>query len=259
MVDVRDLMRLDGRVAVVTGGARGIGRETAETLAVAGARVVLADLDKDEAEAAADEIRALGHRATTILADVANEASVASMVEATLEREGRLDILVNNAGIAIRRPAVDLALGDWDKVLSVNLTGSFLCARAAARIMIAAGAGGAIVNVASIMGLSGGGLYPNVSYQATKGAIVNMTRALAVEWAPYAIRVNAVAPTYVRTDLIGPILKDPELVARIVAMTPLRKLAEPSDIAAAIVFLASSAAAMITGHTLAVDGGFLAQ
>ena len=259
MVDVRDLMRLDGRVAVVTGGARGIGRETVETLAVAGARVVLADLDKDEAEKAADEMRALGHRATAVVADVANEASVASMVEATLEREGRLDILVNNAGIAIRRPAVDLALGDWDKVLSVNLTGSFLCARAAARIMIAAGAGGTIVNVASIMGLSGGGLYPNVSYQATKGAIVNMTRALAVEWAPHAIRVNAVAPTYVRTDLIGPILKDPELVARIVAMTPLRKLAEPSDIAAAIVFLASSAAAMITGHTLAVDGGFLAQ
>src|SRR5882757_2179768 len=119
MVDVRDLMRLDGRVAVVTGGARGIGRETVETLAVAGAHVVLADLDKDEAEKAADEIRALGYRATAVLADVGNEASVASMVEATLEREGRLDILINNAGIAIRRPAVDLALGDWDKVLSV--------------------------------------------------------------------------------------------------------------------------------------------
>ena len=103
--------------------------------------------------------------------------------------------------------------------------------------MISSGAGGTIVNVASIMGLSGGGLYPNVSYQATKGAIVNMTRALAVEWAPRAIRVNAVAPTYVRTDLIGPILKDPELVARIEAMTPLRKLAEPADIAAAIAFL----------------------
>jgi NAD(P)-dependent dehydrogenase (short-subunit alcohol dehydrogenase family) len=184
---------------------------------------------------------------------------VNSMVQATLKREGRLDILVNNAGIAIRRPAVDLARGDWDKVLSVNLTGSFLCARAAAGPMIAAGNGGAIVNVASIMGLSGGGLYPNVSYQATKGAIVNMTRALAVEWAPNVIRVNAVAPTYVRTDLIGPILKDPELVARIEAMTPLRKLAEPADIAAAIAFLVSPAAAMVTGHTLAVDGGFLAQ
>ena len=258
MVDVRDWMRLDGRVAIVTGGARGIGRETAETLAEVGAHVVLADLDMQAVESAAAEIRASGRHATATVANVADEASVNAMVQATLEREGRLDILVNNAGIAIRRPAVDLALDDWDKVLSVNLTGSFLCARAAARPMIAAG-GGAIVNVASIMGLSGGGLYPNVSYQATKGAIVNMTRVLAVEWAAHAIRVNAVAPTYVRTDLIGPILKDPELVARIEAMTPLKKLAEPADIAAAIAFLVSPAAAMITGHTLAVDGGFLAQ
>jgi NAD(P)-dependent dehydrogenase (short-subunit alcohol dehydrogenase family) len=109
------------------------------------------------------------------------------------------------------------------------------------------------------MGLSGGGLYLNVSYQVSKGALVNLTRALAVEWAPHAIRVNAVAPTYLRMELIGPILKDPELVARIEAMTPLRKFAELADIAAAIAFLVSSVAAMITGHTLAVDGGFLAQ
>jgi 2-deoxy-D-gluconate 3-dehydrogenase len=259
LADLDKLMRLHGAVAIVTGGARGIGRETAETLAAAGARVVVADLDQSAAQETAAEMSAAGLCASAVAVDVSDEASVEAMVRLTIEAQGGVNVLVNNAGIAIRRPAVELALSDWDKVVSVNLTGAFLCARAAARPMIAAGAGGAIINVASIMGLSGGGLYPNVSYQATKGAIVNMTRALAIEWAPYRIRVNAVAPTYVRTQLIEPILSDPDLVARIEAMTPLGRLAEPRDVAAAIAFLASPAAAMITGHVLAVDGGFLAQ
>jgi NAD(P)-dependent dehydrogenase (short-subunit alcohol dehydrogenase family) len=125
--------------------------------------------------------------------------------------------------------------------------------------MIAAGRGGAIVNVASIMGLSGGGLYPNISYQASKGAVVNLTRSLALEWAPHRIRVNAVAPTYVRTDFIKAIVDDPQLVSRIEAMTPLGRLAEPDEVADAVLFLASPGAAMVTGHILAVDGGYLAQ
>jgi NAD(P)-dependent dehydrogenase (short-subunit alcohol dehydrogenase family) len=143
-------------------------------------------------------------------------------------------------------------------VVDVNLTAVFLCCRAAARLMIPAG-GGAIVNVSSIMGLSGGGLYPNVSYQSTKGAIVNMTRALAVEWAGNGIRVNSVAPTWVRTELTQGLFGNAELVERILGMTPMRLMAEPEDIADAIVFLASDKARMITGHTLPVDGGFLAQ
>ncbi len=255
MADVHTLLRLDGRLAVVTGGARGIGRATVSALASAGAKVAILDLDQAASAAGAAEVAADGGRAFALAADICDESSVDAAFSEAVKREGGVDILINNAGIAIRRPAVELALADWEKVIAVNMTGAFICARVAARHMIAGGKGGAIVNVASIMGLSGGGLYPNISYQASKGAIVNMTRALAVEWAPNGIRVNAVAPTYVRTQLIAPILQDPELVARIVAMTPLKRLAEPEEVAAAICFLASPAAAMITGTVLPVDGG----
>ncbi len=256
MSDVPLRMRIDGAVAVVTGGARGIGRATALSLADAGARVVIADLD---VAASGEVVAERGGEIWACQADVAKEDSVDALFDEVVRREGRLDILVNNAGVAIRRPAVDLALADWEKVVAVNMTGAFLCARSAARHMIAGGRGGAVVNVASIMGLSGGGLYPNISYQTSKGAVVNMTRALAIEWAPHGIRVNAVAPTYVRTQLTAPLFEDPEMAARIEAMTPLKRLAEPADVAAAICFLASPAAAMITGHTLPIDGGFLAQ
>jgi len=243
---------LAGKTAIVTGAGSGIGKAAAEALASAGATVVVADLNLAAARAVASALPS----AIAIEADVTREADIEAMLDAA---PGRIDILVNNAGLAIRRPSVELSAEDWNKVVEVNMTAVFLCSRAAARRMIADGKGGAMVNVASIMGLSGGGLYPNISYQTTKGAVVNMTRALAVEWAPHTIRVNAVAPTWVRTPFIKPILEQPDLVARIEAMTPLRRLAEPEDVAAAILFLASPGAAMVTGHTLPVDGGFLAQ
>ena len=202
---------------------------------------------------------AIGEGALSLRADVADEASLEAAFSEVVARCGAIDILVNSAGAAIRRPAVELSLADWQKVVDVNMTGTFLCCRIAARAMIARGQGGAIVNVSSIMGFSGGGLYPNISYQTTKGGIVNLTRALAVEWASHGIRVNGVAPTYVRTPFIAPLTADPALVAKIEAMTPLGRLAEPEEVAAAILFLAGPGASMITGHTLPVDGGFLAQ
>jgi NAD(P)-dependent dehydrogenase (short-subunit alcohol dehydrogenase family) len=246
--------RLDGKVAVVTGGARGLGRAAAELLAEAGAAVAI--LDRDAAAGAKTAGGIAG--ASFHPVDVTEEASVEAAMAAVVARHGGIDVLVNNAGIGLRHPAVDHPLADWDKVVAVNLTGVFLCARTAARTMLARG-GGAIVNLASIMGFSGGGVYPNVSYQATKGAVVNMTRALAVEWAKSGIRVNAVAPTWVKTDLTAALLAQPDVLARIEALTPMARLATPEEVAHAILFLASPAAAMVTGHTLPVDGGFLAQ
>jgi NAD(P)-dependent dehydrogenase (short-subunit alcohol dehydrogenase family) len=258
---IEALFGLSGRVAIVTGGASGIGLSTVELLAGAGAKVAVVDRN---AEAAEQALIKAGGDGIALAADVAEEAAVERATDAVMQKFGRVDILVNCAGIAIRRPAVEVSLADWDKVMAVNTTGSFLFSRAVARHMIAQrldgrGNGGSIVQTASIMGFSGGGLYPNISYQTSKGAVVNMTRALAVEWAPHNIRVNAVAPTWVKTPFISGLMEHPDLIKRIEAMTPLARLAEPEDVAAAILYLVGPAAGMVTGHTLFVDGGFLAQ
>lgn len=248
--------RLDGRTAAITGGANGIGLATARLFTEAGAKVLLLDRDPD---ALGSAVRSLPGSVGMQL-DVADAKAVDHCFAQLAADHGPLHVLVNNAGMAIRRPSLELELEDWNAVVAVNLTGAFLCARAAARHMPTVGdGGGAIVNTASIMGLSGGGLYPNISYQTTKGGLVNMTRALAVEWAARGIRVNAVAPTWTRTGFIGQLEAQPELMTRIRAVTPLGRMAEPEEVAHAVLFLASPAANMVTGHVLAVDGGFLAQ
>jgi NAD(P)-dependent dehydrogenase (short-subunit alcohol dehydrogenase family) len=226
-------LSLKGKTAVVTGGAKGIGAATARTLEQAGARVEVLDLEH-------------GH-------DVTRE----SVARDAFAKIGVIDILVNNAGRAVRTSAVEVKKEDWDAVIDLNLTATFLCSRLAHPHMKKRG-GGAIVNLASIMGFSGG-IYPNASYQASKGGVVNLTRALALEWAADNIRVNAVAPTYVRTDLTTPIFANPELLKTVMGHTPLGRLPEPEDIAAAILFLCSDAARCITGVTLPVDSGYLAR
>ena len=228
---------LKEKVAVVTGGAKGIGAATAKLLEKAGARVEILDIER-------------GH-------DVTQEQTVKEALTSTANRFGGIDILVNNAGRAVRKTAVEVKKEEWDAVLELNLTALFLCSRLAHPHMKKRG-GGAIVNLASIMGLSGG-IYPNASYQASKGGVVNLTRALALEWAADNIRVNAVAPTYVRTDLTVPIFSNPEVLKTVLAHTPLGRFPETDDIAAAIVFLCSDAARCITGVTLPVDSGYLAR
>ena len=242
-----NLMSLEGKIAVVTGGAKGIGAATARTLERAGARVAVFDLSTNPATGSA----------VVFALDITNEVDVKDAFARVSDELGGIDILVNNAGRVARKPAVDLPVEEWQAVLDVNLTATFMCSRIAHPYMKKRG-GGAIVNVASIMGLSGG-LFPNASYQASKGGVVNLTRAQALEWAADGIRVNAVAPTFVDTEMTTAIFSNPDLLNSVMQHTPLGRLPNTDDVAAAILYLCSGAARCVTGIVLPVDSGYLAR
>jgi NAD(P)-dependent dehydrogenase (short-subunit alcohol dehydrogenase family) len=233
--------RFTGKIAVVTGGAKGIGAATTHMLQREGAFVAVFDLDETGGYSV----------------DITNEAAVRDRLADVAKQFGGIDILVNNAGRVARKPAVDLEIGEWKSVLDVNLTATFACSRLVHPYMKARG-GGAIVNMASIMGLSGG-LFPNASYQASKGGVVNLTRALALEWAADNIRVNAVAPTFVRTDMTTAIFSNPDVLNTVMQHTPLGRLPEADDVAAAVLYLCSDAARCVTGIVLPIDSGYLAR
>jgi len=253
------LRRFDvtGQVALVTGAARGIGRACALALAHAGADVALGFRDAGATGDVADAIRALGRRALPLQMNVARREQVAAAVAETLRAFGRLDILVNNAGIGPPNPAESVTEADFDETVAVNLKGTFFVSQEVGRAMIAAGHGGRIINLSSQAGFVA--LPTESVYCMTKAAIAHLTKCLAVEWAAHGINVNAVAPTFIRTPGTVKWLEDEDFRRGLLARIPLGRVGDPPDVAAAVVFLASPAAAMITGTTLLIDGGWTAR
>ncbi len=254
---LEDLFSLRGQVAFITGGGRGIGKETGLLLAKAGAKVAIIDRDEEAARDAAESILAQNGEALWVTADVSKSDDVKRSFSTVFDRFGRLDVMVNNAALVRRLPALETSIEVWREVMEVNLNAAFVCSCEAVKIMKSNS--GSIINIVSIMGLSGGGVYPIASYHASKGGLISLTRGLAVEWASRGIRVNAVAPTWVRTEFTRALLDDAEMSRNLLELMPLRKFADTIDVAAAVLYLASPAAKLVTGHVLAVDGGYLAR
>jgi 2-deoxy-D-gluconate 3-dehydrogenase len=251
---------LAGLTALVTGAGSGIGQAAASALAAAGARVAVTELPErmERAEATAAALKESGGEASALALDVRDLQSIAACVEAAARvGDGRLDILVNNAGLNVRQPAFEVTEDAWDLVLDTNLKGLFFTAQAAGRVMRdQQPAGGSIVNIASIMGLVG--YNDRAAYCSSKAGVVNLSRVLAIEWAAHDIRVNAICPTFVETPLTRVMFENEAIKTDILARTPAGRLATPEEVAAAIVFLATPAARMITGSALTIDGGWTA-
>jgi 2-dehydro-3-deoxy-D-gluconate 5-dehydrogenase len=251
------LFDLTGRVALVTGGNGGIGLGMARGMAEAGAAIAIAGRNAAKSEAAATELAKLGVKTAVVSGDVADEAQCRKLVEETVARLGRLDILVNNAGINIRKPAHELALAEWKEVLDTNLTSTFVCSQAAYPAMKEAG-GGKIVNIGSMLSIFGAGFAP--AYGASKGGVVQLTKALASGWAKDNIQVNAVLPGWIDTELTRAAREQVRGLNSLVLMrTPAARWGVPGDLAGVAVFLASRASDFITGASIPVDGGYSVQ
>ncbi|MDI3258019.1 MAG: SDR family oxidoreductase [Kyrpidia sp.] len=254
----RDLFDLKGKVAVVTGGGRGLGREIALGYAEMGADVVLCSRRVENCEQVADEIRALGRRALPLSCNVGVAEEVRRVVDDAIRTFGHIDILVNNSGTSWGTPAVEMPLDAWHKVIETNVTGTFLMSQAVGRHMIERGKGGRIINIASVAGLTGSPpeVLDAVGYSTSKGAVISLTRDLAVKWARYNILVNAIAPGFFPTRMSRVVLeRNGEAILR---GTPLGRFGQEGELKGAAVFLASPASSYITGHILTVDGGFSA-
>ena len=246
---------LTGRVAVVTGASSGLGVELAQALAGAGVRLVVAARRIERLEAVVERLAGEGAEALAVQCDVHSERDIDALVQATLDRYGAVDILVNNAGITEIVAAEVEPIETFDRVVSVNLRGAFLCTQRFGRLMLAAGRG-SVVNVASVLGLAGCGQIPQASYAASKGAIINLTRELAAQWARRGVRVNAIAPGWFESEMTGEMFADERSQRWMRGRTPMGRPGMAGELDGALLFLASDASSFVTGQTLAVDGGW---
>ncbi|MDX2500552.1 MAG: 3-oxoacyl-ACP reductase family protein [Deltaproteobacteria bacterium] len=255
-MDVEELFNLKGKIALVTGSARGLGREIALALAESGASLVLSDIRNPMDTAAA--VEAAGAPWITVQADISNEVQVKAMAEKAVSKFGRVDILINNAGASqlSYTTTQDLSKAEWDAIIGINLTGTFLCCKHIGKGMIATG-GGSIINIASTAGMTGVPRAP--AYAASKAGVVLLTKSLAIEWAKHDIRVNAVAPHYLETSLTEGLRKSEKVYAALVKQIPMGRFAKPSEMVGAVLFLASQAANYMTGTVIVADGGYLAR
>jgi len=251
-------MRLDGKVAIVTGAATGIGKAIATLFAHEGARVIIDYVGKpDTATEAVRQIEGAGGQARAIQADISDETQVKSLVQQCVAAYGRLDILVNNAGIETKMPFLDTPLDYWEKVIAINLRGPWLCTQSAVRQMVAQGGNGRIINISSIH--EDLPMPTNTPYCMTKGGLRMMMRTLAVELAPHQITVNNIGPGAIDTPMDAPLKEHPEQMARLLAEIPLGRMGRPEEVAELAVYLASDAASYVTGSTMFIDGGMLRQ
>jgi 2-dehydro-3-deoxy-D-gluconate 5-dehydrogenase len=253
---ILEAFHLAGKTALVTGAGRGLGAAIAVGLAEAGADVAC-HAAFTPTEPTCRRIEALGRASLALTGDLADRAVARTLVEQTIARFGKLDILINNAGLALRQPALEFSEENWDLTLAVNLTAAFLLSQFAARNMVERGAGGKIVNLASMLSFQGGITAP--AYAASKGAIAQLTKALANEWASKGINVNALAPGYICTDNNAALRSDPVRSRQILERIPAARWGQPPDILGAVVFLCSPASDYVHGHVLAVDGGWLGR
>jgi 2-deoxy-D-gluconate 3-dehydrogenase len=250
---VRQLFGLDGKIAIVTGASRGIGRDIALALARAGADLALVARDREQLEEVRREVERIGRRAFPVALDLTEDGAAARMADQVHDHFGTIDILVNNAGMNIPKPALEVERQDWERVIDLNLSSVFYSCQAVGAYM-AANKRGKIINISSQMALVG--YFKRAAYCSSKGGVMQLTRALAIEWAQYNINVNAIAPTFIETPMTRPMFEDADFLQDVLSRIPMGRLGKTDDLLGAVIYLSSPASDFVTGHTLTVDGGW---